>query len=72
MRFVLVKGFPEFGVGLTPFVFTFPQAFSTALALVDTCWEASALPLAPAPVPGKNTASDAIVATANKPAGRRN
>ena len=66
-----MNGFPELGVGLTPFVFTVPHAFKTSLAFVDTC-DASACPLAPAPVPGKKTASDAMAATDRRPAGRRN
>ena len=68
---MLKKGLPEFGIGLTPFVLTVPQAFNTLLALVDTC-EASLCPLAPAPVPGKNIARDAMAATVNRPAGSKN
>ena len=68
---MLVKGFPEFGRGETPLVFTGPHDLAmfagTFVSLV-----ASERPLAPAEVAGTNMAKEDSAATASKPAGMRN
>ena len=66
---MLVKGFPVFGSGETPLVFTGPQALATC-AGTDESLVASECPLAPAEVAGTNMAKDASAATA-KQAGRQ-
>ena len=67
---MLVNGFPEFGRGETPLVFTGPHCLAmfagTFVSLL-----ASERPLAPADVAGTNMARDDSAATASKPAGKR-
>ena len=67
-----MNGFPALGTALvTPLTLTVPQArVVTCVGLTETC-AASACPLAPALVPGKNIASEARPATERRPAGRR-
>src|ERR1700728_2943213 len=70
---VLRKGLPALRtLPVTPLMLTVPQdRVVTWVGVVDTC-AASECPLAPAPAPGKNIASEARAATERRPAGRRN
>ena len=69
---VLLNGLPALRtVPVTPLTLTVPhERVVTCVGLTETC-DASACPLAPALVPGKNIASDASPATERSPAGRR-
>src|SRR5580704_15813709 len=71
-REVLVNGLPALGVAeVTPLMLTVPhERVVTWVGVVDTR-VASECPLAPAAVPGKNIANDAMAATARRPAGSR-
>ena len=64
---LLRKGFPALGTELvTPLTLTVPhERVVTCVGVMET-WAASAWPLAPALVPGKNIASDARAATDEK------
>src|SRR5271157_1607865 len=67
---VLRKGLPALRtLPVTPLTLTVPH--DRVVTWVDTC-AASAWPLAPAPEPGKNMASEARAATERRPAGNRN
>src|ERR1700684_345663 len=70
---LLRKGLPALVTELvTPLMFTVPHERVVTCVGVMEIWAASAWPLAPALVPGKNIASDASAATERRPAGRRN
>src|SRR6185437_220022 len=71
-RLSLLKGLPALCTDVvTPFTLTVPQAFVVTCDGFNVTWDESLWPLAPAPVPGKNTANVAMAATARRPAGRR-
>src|SRR5580692_3026944 len=69
---LLRNGFPALVTELaTPLMFTVPhECVVTCVGLMEIC-DASAWPLAPALVPGKNMASDANPATERRAAGSR-